>query len=267
MGTFHLQHPRVSAAVRGIWRGVVCALACVGGMAVVLVALQFTQVPWKAYSPLSCDGGGDSDPADGWMPTHILVLGGSGVPGESGLMRLWYAADAAGRHPGVPVWIALPCADAASEGAADAYAAELRLRGIEAARCEARACGNNTREQAVALVRNLADGGAGPWRVLLVTSPEHVRRACLAVRRAAKDAGAGIEVRGVAAVSLSVEDHAGEAGTQMPVPQADETGGSGTPAAKIPESFRYSFWNHARYTLDAARECSALLYYRIRGWI
>lgn len=268
MAGIHLQQPRLRTVLRRIWFGAVGALACAGGAVVVLAALQFTQVPWKAYSALSRDGGAHAGVGDGWSPTHILVLGGSGVPGESGLMRLWYAADAAGKHPGVPVWMALPCDDGHPDGpAASAYAAELQLRGVEAERCRPRACGNNTREQAVALVHDLAGGGEGEARILLVTSPEHVRRACLAVRRAARDAGAGLEVRGLAAQNLSLDDHARAAAAPMPEPQSGGTVSPGTPGGGMPEAFRYGFWNHARYTLDSARECTALLYYRLRGWI
>lgn len=268
MASLHLRHPRLFPALRRIWHWAVGALACAGAAAAVLAVLQFTQVPWKVYSFLSCDGTTGSGSADGWSPTHILVLGGSGVPGESGLMRLWYAADAAGKFPGVPVWMALPRADGNPGNlAAAAYGGELQLRGVAAERCEPRACGNNTREQAVALVRDLADDGAGEARVLLVTSPEHVRRACMAVRRAARDAGAGIDLRGLAAASLSLEDHVPEAETAVPGLQSTGTAPSGTPDAGMPETFRYSFWNHASYTLDAARECTALLYYWLRGWL
>lgn len=269
MTTIHLRQMRPCALCRRIVRWVSGALACAGAGAVAMVALQFTQLPWKAYSSLSCDGNPGANHAGTWMPTHILVLGGSGVPGESGLIRLWYAADAARKYPGVPVWMALPCSAGTSENpAAAVYAAELQSRGVEAERCEPRACGNNTREQAVALVRDLADGDAGgAWRVLLVTSPEHVRRACLAVRRVARDAGADIEVRGLAAQELSLEDHVREAKTPIPDPPSNESGAPDPPSSGLPGTFRYEFWNHAKYTLDVAREGSAILYYWLRGWI
>ena len=249
------------------------ALACAGMAGGLLAALQFTQVPWKAYSFLAGDGAVHGRET-GWEPTHILVMGGSGVPGESGLIRLWYAADAAAKHPGVPVWMALACAEGnRGDPAAVAYAGELRLRGVADGRCEPRACGVNTREQAVALVRALDAGGAAAAggqdapRVLLVTSPEHVRRACLAVRRAARDAGRAIEVRGLAAENLSLDDHvaASDASGAMAGTDggaAQEGGSVGAPAA-----FRYDFWNNAEYTLRSAREAVALLYSRARGWI
>lgn len=241
-------------------------LAVLGGMAVLGGALQFSGIPWKAHAFLASDGGGKGSGADGWTPTHILVFGGSGIPGESGLMRLWYAAEAAKAHPAVPVWLALPRAECdRSDAAAAAYTEELRLRGVDSGRCEPRACGENTHAQAVGLVRAMK--GAGPSRVLLVTSPEHVRRACMAVRRAAREAGADIEVRGLSAENLSLEDHGAEAEGAV----SAENTGSGTDAtgsgSSAPEVLRYEFWNHARYSLDACREGVALGYYWVKGWI
>ena len=163
--------------------------------------------------------------------------------------------------------MALPCVEGDSgDPAAAAYAADLRLRGVEAERCEPRACGENTRAQAVALVRALEGKEA---RVLLVTSPEHVRRACLAVRRAARDAGLEIDVRGLAAADLSLEDHAGglaEGGADGEGAISREKDGPQNEAG-VPEAFRYGFWNQAQYSVDSARECVALAYYWCKGWI
>ena len=253
-----------------IWKRVgrwaVRGLAVLGGVAVLGAALQFSGIPWKVHVFLASDGGGRGGDEGGWMPTHILVLGGSGIPGESGLMRLWYAAEAAKVHPEVPVWMALPCAEGdRNDAAAAAYAEELRMRGVDPGRCDPRACGENTHEQAVGLVRALE--GAGASRVLLVTSPEHVRRACMAVRRAAREGGTEIEVRGLPAENLSLEDHGAETEGAGPAESAEggmEAGGSGGAA---PEVLRYEFWNHARYSLDACREGVALGYYWVKGWI
>ena len=104
-------------------------LAVAGAAAAVLGILQFTGVPWRVYSRLAEDGAGTSAE---WTPTHILVLGGSGVPGESALMRIWYAAEAAREWPEAPVWMALPRGE---DSAVRAYAGELELRGVAAGRC------------------------------------------------------------------------------------------------------------------------------------
>lgn len=243
-------------------RGLRALLAVAGTAALGLGALQFTGLPWKAFSHLAQDGMGTDE---GWRPTHILVLGGSGIPGESALMRLWYAAEAARVWTEAPVWMALPCdANDGTVPSARSYAAELESRGVAPGRCAARGCGRNTREQAVALVRDLeGDGGA---RILVVTSPEHVRRACGAIRHAAREAGAEVEVRGRPAFPLSIDDPP-RTGTEDPGKAALTE--EAAPAAELGSGqvVRYEIWNNAQYTLDAMREYVALSYYRARGWI
>ena len=236
-------------------------LALVGAAAVVLAALQFTSLPWKAFLWLSEDGAGATE---GWTPTHILVLGGSGVPGESALMRLWYAAEAAREWPEAPIWMVLPCD---GDSAARAYADELALRGVEAGRCVARGCGRNTREQAVALVQDLE--GVKDAHVLVVTSPEHVRRACGTISRAAREAQAAVEVRGKQAFNFSIDDPPlGESEAVISETVIDGLE-EAIPAANLGSGqvLRYNIWSNARYTLDATREYVALLYYQVRGWI
>lgn len=265
MGIWHCNGTWAGGAWKRVLRWTGRALACAGAAGIALAGLQFTRVPWKAYSFLSEDGGKGIEA--GWEPTHIFVPGGSGVPGMSGLMRLWYAAAAAGKHPGVPVWIALPCGEGdAGDPAAAAYAAELRLRGVSGERCEPRGCGENTRAQAVALVKALEGKEV---KVLLVTSPEHVRRACLAVRRAARDAGLEIDVRGLAAANLSLEDHSDGLAEGASSGEGSMSGKRDVPpiGAGVPEAFRYGFWNQAQYSVDSAREGVALAYYWCKGWI
>lgn len=243
-------------------RSTVVLLTVAGAAAAVLGALQFTGVPWKAFSRLAEDGAGE---AEGWTPSHILVLGSSGVPGESALMRLWYAAEAAREWPEAPVWMALPCEENdGSDPVARAYAGELELRGVDAGRCAPRACGRNTREQAVALVQDLE--GAEDARVLVVTSPEHIRRACGAIRHAARKAQSALEVRGRPAFNLSIDDSPRTGGEKQVEPSMAEEVASETDLGSG-QMLRYNIWSNARYTLDASREYIAILYYRIRGWI
>lgn len=248
-------------------------LAVAGVAALSLAGLQFGRVPWRLHAFLAGDGTEGDAAGDAWTPTHILVLGGSGVPGESALMRLWYAAEAALANPEAPVWLALPCRETdRSDPAAAAYARELCLRKVPPERCLPRACGNNTHEQAENLVRALSEDGAPETpRVLLVTSPEHVRRACLAARRAARDAGFALEIRGLPAENLSLEDH-GVYGPASPSPggleeAAPPPDAEGSTPGESFTAWRYDFWNHARYTLEAAREFAAMAYYRFKGWI
>ncbi len=84
----------MNRSVRLLGRLVHALLLLAGLLAGTALALQFTNLPWRAYRYLSEIPAGCPAP-----PSHILVMGGSGIPGPSGLMRTFYAARAAAEHP------------------------------------------------------------------------------------------------------------------------------------------------------------------------
>ena len=231
------------------------ALAWIGLFALLFAAAQFTNLPWRAYRNLSLLPSPSLRP-----PTHILVMGGSGIPGPSGLMRTFYGAQAAALHPAASLLVAMPL-DAAASDASRAYLGELLLRGVSPGRVRILPGGRNTREQALRLAELLGDQ-APDASVLLVTTPEHVRRTAACLRRA------GIpRVAALPAQALSIED---------PLPwraaDLDAPGPAPVPRAAVPDigsslQLRYNLWSNLGYTLDALREYAALLYYRLRGWI
>lgn len=221
--------------------------------------------PWmyRAYEGLSRDGSG-AEAGEGWIPTDIVVFGGSGVPGESALMRLWYAAAAAGEYPEAAVWVAMPGEEKAS-GSSRAYLAELELRGVEKGRGRVIGGGVNTRGQALEVVRRVGEGA----RVLVVTSPEHVRRACGALRRAAREGGRpGVEVRGRGAFSVSLDEDLVWRAEELAAGGAEgEILAVATPDAGGWMGVRYELWGNLQYGLDAMREWVAWGYYAAKGWI
>lgn len=231
------------------------SLVLTGSLALLAAALQFTPLPWRAYAHLATVPAPASGP-----PTHILVMGGSGIPGPSGLMRTFVAAEAAAQYPGAEIWVAMPLS-AGQSGASRAYLDELRLRGVAGARLRILDGGRNTREQALRLAAQLA-GRPGPACLLLVTDPEHIRRSAACIRKVCH-----AELIARPAFPVSIED---------PLPwRAAELDGSGpAPAARaaVPDvgaslRLRYNLWTNLGYTLDVLRETAALLYYRLRGWI
>lgn len=232
------------------------AVAAAGLLAWLAAAAQFTNLPWRAYRSLS----EIPRPAEA-PPTHILVMGGSGIPGESGLMRTFYAAQAAAQHPQADVLVALPLGTAQS-GAAKAYLGELRLRGVPAKRIRILDGGRNTREQALRLAEYLADRTNSAAGVLLVTSPEHVRRSAACIRKVCN-----VPLGALPAFPLDLED-------PLPWRAADLDAAGPAPAARatVPDigssmHLRYNLWTHLHYTHEILREAAALLYYRLRGWI
>ena len=93
--------------------------------------------------------------------------------------------------------------------------------------------------------------------MLLVTSPDHMKRACLSFRAA----GFGHIVCANTA-SEAIETDLKYAPSQM----------GGRPLGALSNAgasmfVRYSFWNNLGYELDFFREGTALLYYKLMGWI
>ena len=229
-------------------------LLLAGFLALLAAAGQFTNLPWRAYARLAAIPAPAAGP-----PTHILVMGGSGIPGNSGLMRTFYAAEAAARYPGADVLVAMP-RGAAQSAASRAYLDELRLRGVAGGRLRLLDGGRNTREQALRVADYLADRPAAC--LLLVTDPEHICRSAASLR---KVCGAGLIAR--PAFPVSIED-------PLPWRAAELDGAGPAPAgrAAVPDvgtslRFRYNLWANLGYSLDVLREAAALLYYRLRGWI
>lgn len=252
----------MKGGLRFLGRIVHAGVLAAGGLALAGAAIQFTPLPWRAYRWL----GECPNPSAG-PPTHILVMGGSGIPGKSGLMRTFYGAEAARRHPRAGLLVAMPLAAGESD-ASQAYLDEMERRGVSPDRMRILPNGSNTREQAMRLAEHLG-AGAAESSVLIVSDPEHIRRCAAALRKA------GIpQVAALPAHSLSIDDPLlGQApASPSPVPDAaPET--AGTPPDHSPSGggsspvLRYQFWNHLHYTLDVLREWTALAYYRSRGWI
>ena len=238
------------------WRRVIrwgCRLlALVGCLALGVVSLGFTNVPWRLYSRLG-QGGAPLPGAPDW----IVVLGGGGIPSESGLIRCYYGAEAALRHPAARIMVCLPADGDPDTSSVGRMKQELVLRGVEAERIKMEARGRSTREQALR-VADLLGPGYEQADVLIVTSVEHVLRACLSFQKAGFQS-----VSGRASFPVSAE-------STMRTTEADLGGGEGGVAARaVQESItlRYAYWNQMHYLGRALREGAALAYYRWRGWI
>ena len=248
----------MKAVCRLFFRVVRAALVGLGLLTLLGAAAQFTNLPWHAYKSLS-----EVPDASHGPPTHILVMGGSGIPGESGLARTFFGAQAAQRNPKAEVLIAMPLGTNESF-ASRAYFDELRLRGVPAKRLRLVAGGRNTREQALRLAETLS-AQARPPLILVVTDPYHVRRTVACIRKAFAEKKLAVRLDGLPVFPLSIEDPleclARDLDASGPVPQP------AIPDAGFSLRFRYEIWNNLGYTHSVLREAAALLYYRLRGWI
>ncbi len=232
---------------------IIYGLVSLAGVAfIVLMALAFTGVPWSWYEWLATD----SFRLDG-NPDYIVVLGGGGVPSKSGLVRAYHGAEMARLYPGAPVIVALPEDSPAMTNAAQKMRSELILRGVPEDQIVMETKGRNTREQAVNVARMINADPRDAW-VLVVTSPSHLKRALLSFRKAGF-----AYVAGLAATEESIE-----ASVALSVPAAgaesDQGAGVGFGGNVV---LRYSFWNNLAYEVDVAREVTAIVYYKIKGWI
>lgn len=219
------------------------------GVAALLVfALCWTPLPWRMYHWLWMP---DAELTE--APDWIVVLGGGGIPSESGLMRTYYAAQAADAFPSARVMVALPGDPNAAEGALQRMRDELVMRGVDRSRIAYEPTGSNTRSQAVALRRQW--GAVETMPVLIVTSPEHMRRAIRTFERA------GFARTGGTVASNTGVDHS------LAVSE-DGVDDSFTLLSVEGNLFvRYHFWHSLTYLTRSAREWAALLYYRSKGWI
>lgn len=225
-------------------------LLSMGILFLLIMVLSFTTLPYWGYYWL-----GTSKSEIGPKPDYIVLLGGGGMPSESNLMRAFYVHRAATEAPESRIIISIPGNPADSLSTARLVADELVSKGIMPERILYEQQGTNTRSQALQLKQYNSENLTGKV-VLLVTSPEHMRRAVLVFRKV------GFEnINALPAFESAIEanlffDDDQLGGDQLLVP---DIGGNTT--------VRYQFWNHLKYEILIAREIAALGYYWIRGWI
>ena len=219
----------------------------IGFFFLVCIALALTEQPFWGYHWL-----GTSQAELKWKPDVIIFLGGGGMPSQSNLMRGWFVGNAAKSFPEALVIVAMPGDISDSLSSPRIMKNELILRGVKPEKITFEPEGTNTRAQAL----NCKKLTNTQTPVLLVTSPEHMRRAVLCFRKVGFE-----KVNGLPAF-----ENALEADLKF---EDDKLGGNKTIVPDVGESInaRYQLWNHLKYEILIAREIVALGYYRLRGWI
>lgn len=211
------------------------------------VLLALTEQPFWVYHWL-----GTSKSGLRTKPETIVLMGGGGMPSHSNLIRCWYAAQAARTFPDAQLLIAIPGEISDSLSTPRQVKKELVLRGVNPEKIVFENTATNTRSQALNCKKTLRMQAP----LLLVSSPEHMRRAVLSFQKA------GFENVN----SLPAFENALEADLTF---KDDELGGKKTMAPDVGKSInaRYQLWNHLQYEILIARELIALGYYKLRGWI
>ncbi|MGB0368503.1 MAG: YdcF family protein, partial [Flavobacteriales bacterium] len=143
-----------------------------------MIALAFTDLPYLAYHQL-----GTSSESLKKNPETIVVFGGSGMPSPDGLIRTYYAAEAANKYKDASVIIALPFGeDSLDTYQLDLMANELVIRGIDNRRISYEPYGHNTHSQSVEIAEMLEGNIDLP--TLVITSPDHMYRAVRTLQKA-----------------------------------------------------------------------------------
>jgi uncharacterized SAM-binding protein YcdF (DUF218 family) len=213
----------------------------------VLFIFCLTPAPFYAWYNLSTKQAGIHRP-----PEFIVVLGGGGMPSESGLMRTWYAAKVGNHFIQSKIIIALPGDTVDSLSSVCQMKEELVLRGIASNRILFESQGTNTRAQALNIASLRVTRIAS---LLIVTSPEHLYRAVLSFRKAGF-----IKVDGVPAFETAIE-------SELSFNDRLLGGKKWLPSIGKNITIRYQFWTQLHYEQMILREWLAIVFYKLSGWI
>jgi len=171
-------------------------------------------------------------------PAYVLVLGGGGIPSESGLIRTYYAAEHGKRWPRARFVVALPAEGDPETSSVGRMKDELVMRGIRKDAILMETRGRSTREQAWR-IRELLGVEALTSTVVVATSPLHLRRASMCL-----EAAGFSSVWPLGTPSIGVEADVGDG-----------------------VSWRYRVWANLETLIEATRELAAIAFYKLRGWI
>jgi hypothetical protein len=238
-----------------------------GSFATLMIIMAFTTAPFWIWYGFSTKYAGINRP-----PDYIVVLGGGGMPSESGLIRCWYAAKTARQFPNAMVIISLPGDTSDIRSSVNQMKNELILRGVDQTRIILEAQGTNTRAQSQKvwkMIDRLKESTKYEVRstnipsypltlipaLLIVTSPEHLTRAVLTFKRAGFN-----KVDGVPAFEIVIESN-------ITFNDAILGGRKWIPGVGGNLSLRYQFWTQMRYEGMMFRELLAMVYYEMKGWI
>ena len=214
----------------------------------ILCILAFTTIPFHLYHRLATYSLPGKIP-----PKAIVMLSGAGIPSENGLIRAYFTATLANKYPGATVIIAAPgdTSDAMSDPMQ--IFNELTLRGVNPQQIIFETEGKNTRGQAINLFSESGKDFENS-SIVLVTSPEHVKRAVKTFRHAGFT-----RVSALPAFESSLSE-------DLTFNDRDLKGNKLIPPIGGNMQFRYQFWNHLKYEILVIREYFALAFYKVKGW-
>jgi len=173
------------------------------------------------------------------------------MPGESDLMRTWYAAKLANYFRHANVIVSLPGDTGDRFSSVSLMKKELILRGIFHGRIQLENAGTNTRSEALMIGKMIQKDRA----IAIVTSPEHLCRASMTFKKAGFS-----RIDGLPAFENAIESDITFIDSQL-------GGRNWLPNLGNNLTFRYKFWTQLHYEEITLRELFAIAYYWAKGWI
>lgn len=219
-------------------------LLSLGIFSLLLLVLSFTSVPFWARYWL-----GTQYSTIEKSPEYIIMLGGSGMPSEDNLIRLYHTAYLGNNFKNSKIIVVHPKDSAVNV----MMNYELTIRDIDTSRIIYECEGTNTRSQVLALLhhfRNLTSS-----RIVVVTAPEQVYRSVKSFLKAGyKNVSGYPAFNNDMQVDLTYKSK--KIGGKRLVPDVGES-----------LKFRYNFWNYLKIEITCLREFTAIVYYKLNGWI
>lgn len=206
--------------------------------------LSFTSLPYWARYWL-----GTSNSSYSFEPEYIIMLGGGSMPSENNLMRLYFTYKMAKQYPKTKIVIAQPNYDNSNE----IMLKYLINLGLDSTNIFFEEKGLNTRMQALYIATKFSK--TTTCNCIIITSPEHMRRAIMTFKKAGflKIGGkSAFECNPTIDISINTDTLGGR---------------KSVPDFGFKTSMRYDTWNYLIHEIEILREFTAIFYYWLKDWI
>jgi uncharacterized SAM-binding protein YcdF (DUF218 family) len=184
-----------------------------------------------------------------FYPDEIIFLGGSGMPSESNLIRLYYVSELSKKFPQSKILVVHP----EDREVIEDMKQELVVRGIDSLKIQTEMTGTNTYSQAVNVAKSYPH--LLKRHVLIVTSAESMLRTVQAFRKAGFESVGGQSAYEVP-MFIDLGYDFKKSGGKIYSPDVSKN-----------LALRYNFWNYLKLEITCLREFTALGYYWLNGWI
>ncbi|MDA3867793.1 MAG: YdcF family protein [Salinivirgaceae bacterium] len=226
-------------------------LTVLGALTLLFVFLAFTSLPfWGIYRLSLPEQAAKTKQQSG----YIICMSGSGFPGKSTLLNLFYTAQLANDSPKAQVIVAFPAATGENQETIENIRNELITKGIDSSKITFATQGTNTRGQALD-IRNTILHSNTDAQVTLVTTPEHTYRTYHVFKK--------LNFKRISTYATFENDMQ----TPLIYSSHDLDGNRFIPDVGENQKLRYQLWTHMKYEITLLREYTAIVYYKLQGWI